>query len=93
LRKGQRAFHPASRQRVQDLASHLFIVIRDTESGERVYGVFNVTSVTQTLALQRLVPKNEDHQYRDLISEASYGEEDDMVLQPYQCLWLVAEAT
>lgn len=89
LRKSSKAFHQASRQRVQDLGSNLFVVIRDSEQ-ERVYGVFNVTSVAQTLALMRLVPKNEDHQYRDLISEAVYSEEDDLVLQPYQCLWLVA---
>jgi len=88
LRQSLSAFHPNARQRVEDMGSALFVVRRDGES-ERVYAVFNVTSVVQSFSLDRLFAGFCNGAVRDVIGEVTYRGDEELVLQAYQCVWLV----
>lgn len=88
VRKTLSAFHPYARQRVEDFGSALFVVRRDG-TGERVYAVFNVTSVEQTLSLDQLLAGRPVGELWDAIGETAYLGDDHLVLQAYQCVWLV----
>ncbi|GGX63284.1 sugar phosphorylase [Saccharospirillum salsuginis] len=88
LRQSLSAFHPDARQRVEDMGSALFVVRREG-TNERVYAVFNVTTVAQTLSLDRLLAGRCDGEFRDVIGEETYRGDEDLVLQAYQGVWLV----
>ena len=90
LRQSLSAFHPDARQRVEDRGSALFVVRRDGVN-ERVYAVFNVTPVVQTVSLERLLTGRSDSGIRDVIGEVAYQGDEELVLQAYQCVWLVVE--
>jgi len=90
IRRKQPAFHPDSRQDVVKINSDLFILRRSCgDSGQRIYAVSNVTERILNLPLASLGFMEDG--LKDLLSLEESVIENELVLYPYQTVWLCRE--
>lgn len=91
LRRSEEAFHPNAKQRVLDLGSQVFALLRG-EGSEQVLCIINVSSKSCRLKLdQRNLTIGANLQ--DLVSGKSYDlANDQLVAEPYQVLWLKSKS-
>lgn len=87
IRKKQKAFHPDSKQFVFDLGSSLFGFKRIWDQENSIYHISNISARKVSLNLDFL---KENRNFRDLISNQTMRAGWDIVLSPYQTLWLQA---
>lgn len=89
-RRRQPAFHPDADQRVLNMGDGLFVLMRESrEPAQRLLAVHNLTTRQQALTFA------DAHQLIGLpainvITGRQYRDEVDIVLNPYECLWLTA---
>jgi sucrose phosphorylase len=88
IRRQQPAFHPSARQDVIKISSDLFILKRTNEiSGQVIHALHNVTDRTLTLPLAALGFLTSG--LRDLLGQDdSWRLGDELVMAPYQAVWL-----
>ena len=84
IRRQEPCFHPDNQQQVVELGAGLFAFYREDKNSQRcLLAVHNLTAVFQKTELPQAFQN-----CHDLLSEAPV---DNLVLKPYQCLWLVSE--
>lgn len=84
VRRQHPAFHPAGEQRVLDLGSSIFALLRTAPDGSET--VLCLTNVTAGRVRIGRAPKI-DREWADLLGEGRYRGQD-ITLAPYQTLWL-----
>ncbi len=89
VRRAQLAFHPNATQFTLHLGLKIFAFWRQSMSrAQSIFCVHNISSEPQKLALSDLNLISTDH-WVDLISGRIFDEHNEQLeLQPYQCLWL-----
>lgn len=89
IRREQLAFHPNAIQFTLHLGLHIFAFLRQSmDRSQSIFSVTNISSTPQKLALSDLNLISTDH-WQDLISGRVFDEHNEQLeLQPYQCLWL-----
>jgi len=99
VRKDQKAFHPSSNQKVFELSSKVFAVLRRPEQpGQSVLCLHNVTHKSATLSITRDIyqAKMGAEYLRDLITGKVFTDEGDgrltIPLSKYDILWLKGES-
>lgn len=85
-RAGMAAFHPDALQEVLEVADGLFVFRRLPTVGIPLLCIHNITGDKQSLDLQALGRELRAEVFKDHISGRECKPE--MVLEPYQCLWL-----
>lgn len=86
VRKTLPMLAPSAGQRILDFDSRVFVVQRDC-AGQRLVGVFNVTAREVQLPLVNVL-HNAQHSAIDVLSQQHFKAGAELVLQPYQALWL-----
>jgi sucrose phosphorylase len=93
-RSSSPAFHPHGEQQVLDCGEASFALLRlSPDESQRVLCLHNVADRTQTVRLEvkdlfRLSADALHHPLTDLVTSTVYPSNDNLVLQPYQTLWL-----
>ncbi|PLW81672.1 alpha-amylase [Kineobactrum sediminis] len=89
IRRCQPAFHPNATQFTLHLGCHLFGFWRQSmDRRQSIFCISNISNEDQPLNLQD-INLIEYHQWLDLISGEHYaGREQQLVLEPYQTLWI-----
>ena len=89
IRSKQPAFHPNATQFTLNLGDEVFGLWRqDKKRKQSIFSIYNVTSKSVKLALQK-INLIETEKWIDLISgEALNDINDDILLKPYQSLWI-----
>lgn len=86
IRRSKKAFHPNSSQRILDLGKEVFSLIRG-EGEEQILCLINISSNTQIKEVDwqslGLKPRQ-----TDLISNTTVYLDEEVVLEPYQVMWL-----
>jgi len=97
-RAAQQAFHPNGSQRVISVHPALFVLLRTSpDGGESLLCVHNVSDVEQSVSIN-LASLSFAHsgRVRDLIAGVAFpvdgSGELNLLVAPYQVLWLAAEA-
>ena len=90
VRKRQKAFHPDSKQIVLDLGNTLFAFRRKWDEESSIYHISNVSSEQVNLNINDI---EEAGEFNELISEQTFKADEEIVLEPYQTLWLKANET
>ena len=92
IRTAERAFHPASGQKVLDLSPQVFSVLRTTpEKDRRVLAMVNVSSTFCKLDIPLAELGREDEYWLDLVSEMEYAADEGVLhlsFMPYDVIWL-----
>jgi len=90
-RSSHRAFHPAADQRILDLGSSLFALIRSSSEGKSVLCLQSVSPETQNVSLPPEFSGRE--KLRDIYSGNQIPVSSDQVeMAPWQVLWLESDA-
>ena len=89
IRSKQPAFHPNATQFTLNLGDEVFGLWRqDKKRKQSIFSIYNVTSKSVKLSLQK-INLIETEKWIDLISgEALKDIDDDILLKPYQSLWI-----
>ena len=89
IRSKQPAFHPNATQFTLNLGDEVFGLWRqDKKRKQSIFSIYNVTSKSVKLSLQK-INLIETEKWIDLISgEALKDINDDILLKPYQSLWI-----
>ena len=92
IRRRQKAFHPEAAQETLILSSGVFAVWRRSlDKEQRILALSNVTSKIQTLKLPPHPVRTGSMIWHEIIaSTAIGGNTEEIVLQPYQSVWLEA---
>lgn len=86
IRKGQKAFHPDTKQEVIDLGANLFTISRN--NGELI-SISNISAQAQKIKTADITA-NKERVLTDIISEKVVSENrESLDLKPYQTVWLV----
>ena len=95
IRTKNRAFHPNSKQKIVFKSESLFSVIRFTENKDNmIFTIVNISNQTVHTILTNAELDEMSNNWIDLISGVSYSCDDtglNLVLQPYDILWLSPE--
>lgn len=93
LRSAQPAFHPNATQYTLQLGPNFFGVWRQSrDRTQSIFAIANITDEQQALPLVEINLIGGDT-WTDLIGGAKIGDvRDDLVLAPYQCVWLTNNA-
>lgn len=89
IRSKQPAFHPNATQFTLNLGDEVFGLWRqDKKRKQSIFSISNVTSKSVRLSLQK-INLIETEKWIDLISEEALKDiDDDILLKPYQSLWI-----
>ena len=89
IRSKQPAFHPNATQFTLNLGDEVFGLWRqDKKRKQSIFSISNVTSKSVKLSLQK-INLIETEKWIDLISEEALKDiDDDILLKPYQSLWI-----
>lgn len=89
-RSQEPCFHPDSGQEVINLGIPFFTLLRTTKDGARkLIAIHNITPSLQKFSLVDC--KVVEELWQDLVTGQAFSISDDIVLQPYQVMWLVAQ--
>jgi sucrose phosphorylase len=93
IRTQNRAFHPRGKQKVFELSSHVFVVLRTSPEGDdHVLALTNVTGKELQLDISLQEVGVDERLWLDLIGERYWEAEDgsrlQVVLRPYDVVWL-----
>ena len=92
IRTGERAFHPASDQRILGLSQRIFAVLRTTPEGDRrVLAMVNVSSRPVKLDIPLAGLGMTDEFWFDLVSEMEWAADKGVLhlsFLPYDVIWL-----
>ncbi len=88
----ERAFHPNSPQRILDLGTAFFCVLRSTEDGrEQILSIINITSKKRRLTVNLYKYGIRPEFWYDIIEKKKYPLENGIIklsVKPYQIVWL-----
>ena len=85
LRKQQSAFHPDAAQEILDIGRSFFAFIRSNqETGQQILCISNISTEERRI----VAVKDIQHYKYDLLTQQTIGSQE-IVLQPYQTVWLV----
>lgn len=88
-RKQHPAFHPFGYQKTYNISEQLFCVERwDPDETERILMIANVTSQSIKTILDHSLPLNTETDYVDELSEEKCVSSGELILEPYQVIWL-----
>ena len=89
IRSKQPAFHPNATQFTLNLGDKVFGLWRqDKKRKQSIFSIYNVTSKSVKLSLQK-INLIETEKWIDLISGQALNDiDDDILLKPYQSLWV-----
>ena len=91
LRKEEPCFHPDHPQTIINLGSPFFTLIRHSPDGSRkLIAVHNITPAPQKFSLVDC--KVSEQYWYDLLTETEYPIDGEILLQPYQYMWLLHQA-
>lgn len=87
IRRNESAFHPDNPQKIINMGSAFFIVLREdhTDEGDSLVSISNITNEEVMLGSEFERFKNT---YKDLMTGRLVNDLFGFVLQPYQSLWL-----
>ena len=90
VRRTEPCFHPDCPQEILDIHHGLFALLRRGENNRVLLALFNVTSGRQTADLTGHESLTSRKEWIDIItSEISQSLDTEIVLEPYQVLWLL----
>lgn len=89
IRKQQSAFHPNATQFTLHISEHVFAFWRQSiDRRQNIFCLSNISDTPQTVSLTSINLVATDH-WRDLISDTTINQEqEELLLAPYQTLWL-----
>jgi sucrose phosphorylase len=93
IRRAEPCFHPSNPQRAIDSGYALFILLRsDDNSARRLLAIHNTTLAPQAVNIENNPLLADFTGWYDLISNSEVKQSlNEVVLQPYQVMWLVAD--
>ena len=93
VRRQQAAFHPDASQQVLQWGDAVFVLIREShQPSQRLLAIHNLTAQQQRIAHAKIA-EIIDMPCLNVITGNKLAEAADIVLRPYECLWLTSEVT
>ncbi len=91
-RTQEKAFHPNAIQKVIDISSSLFAVIRTSTDGtDKIFAITNITDTKQSCEINMIDLNIHENSWKDILSEKSFQTRDGRIafdMEPYDIIWL-----